>query len=101
MKHPHERFVQNAIFMIEVTPVIEKLMDEEFRYGEPEYSEAEGEISEICQKLNERLDEEGRGLLGALSDAYIHQNNLIVKDVFRSGFCAAVGLMMDYMKQKG
>ena len=70
MKHPHERFVQNAIFMIEVTPVIEKLMDEEFRYGEPEYSEAEGEISEICQKLNERLDEEGRGLLGALSDAY-------------------------------
>ena len=87
--------------MIEVTPVIEKLMDEEFRYGEPEYSEAEGKISEICQKLNELLDEEGRALLGALSDAYIHQNNLIVKDVFRSGFCATVGLMLDYMKQKG
>lgn len=79
--------------------MIEKLMDEEFRYGEPEFSKAEGQIVEIYQELRGMLDEEGKVLLDSLSDAYIRQNNLIVKEIFKSGFCSAVELMIDFLKQ--
>lgn len=79
--------------------MIERLMNEEFRYGEPGSSKAEGQIAEIYQELRGMLDREGRILLEKLSDAYIRQNNLIVKDVFKSGFCSAVELMIDFLKQ--
>lgn len=80
--------------------MIERLMNEESRYGEPDFSRTKRQITEICQKLNEILDEDGQRLVDSLTAAYIHQNNLILKDVFKSGFCAAMELMMEFLNQK-
>ena len=81
--------------------MIERLMDEEFQYGEPAFSKAGEQIEDMRQKLNRMLDAEGRALLDSMADAYIHQNNLIQRDVFRAGFCAAVELMLDFLRRRG
>jgi len=75
--------------------MIERLMNQEFRYGEPEYSHLEKEIQEMKDVLAKQLDEEGWKLLDQLSSAYIRQGHAMLNNAFADGFCTAVKLMMD------
>ena len=50
--------------------MIERLLEKEKRFGEPDYSRAMQEILAASEKLSEYLRPEGKELLDKLSDAY-------------------------------
>ncbi len=75
--------------------MIEKLLDEEYPYGEPEYSCTEKQITELKAAIELQLDQKGKTLLEQISDAYLHQNAVIIKDAFVGGFCTAFEIMLD------
>lgn len=80
--------------------MIEQLMDPERSYGEPEYSKMSRQINNLKQKMMEQLDQEGRELLEELSDSYIHQGNVMIRDAFVDGFCTAIGLVLESQQRK-
>lgn len=80
--------------------MIERLMNQELRYGEPEFSKAEDKILKLQQELSTLLSEDGQRLLSQLTDEYIHQGNIMMNDVFIAGFCAAVEVMLDFLHHK-
>lgn len=80
--------------------MIERLMDLEHLCCGPEHVEMSKQLAQLKQKLSERLDREGKELLERISDAYLNQNNDLLECVFSDGFCAAVGLMLDYLTHK-
>lgn len=75
--------------------MIERLFDEERTYGEPQYSEAAEQINEVRQLLMGRLDSEGQALLEQLTDLYIRQSGLELKDAFAEGFSVAIKLLVE------
>lgn len=80
--------------------MIEQLMNPELQYGEPEYSKIGTQICEVQDLLAERLDADTQRLLEQLSDLYIRQGNVMLKDVFAEGFCTAVEFMLDFLRHK-
>jgi len=80
--------------------MIERLMDLERPYGEPEYSRLSEQITQLKQELIIQLDQEGRERLEQLSDTYIRQATVILRDAFADGFWSAVELMLEYKQRK-
>ena len=80
--------------------MIEKLMNPELPYGEPEYSEIGKEINSLMERLAEKLDADDRPLLEQLADLHVHQANAVAEDTYVAGFCAAVDLMLDYLRHR-
>lgn len=78
--------------------MIERLMNPERPYGEPEYSKISKQINNLRQQLQEQLDKENHSLLEQLCDAYIRQGNAMLPDAFTDGFWSAVELMLEYNK---
>ena len=75
--------------------MIERLFDEERTYGGPQHSKAAAQINEVRQLLMGHLDSEGQALLEQLSDLYIRQSGLELKDAFAEGFSVAVKLLAE------
>ena len=80
--------------------MIEKLMNPELPYGEPEYSETGKEINSLMERLTAKLDAGDRALLEQLADLHAHRANAVAEDTYVAGFCAAVDLMLDYLRHR-
>ena len=80
--------------------MIEKLMNPELPYGEPEYSEIGQEINSVMERLAAKLETGDRLLLEQLADLHAHRANVVAEDTYVAGFCAAIDLVVDYLRQK-
>ena len=80
--------------------MIERLVDLERQYGEPEYSKLSKQIIVLQEKLKKQLGPEGKEWLEQLCDAYIRQGTVILYDVFADGFWSAVDIMVEYLRHK-
>ena len=78
--------------------MIERLMDMERSYGEPEYGRLSQQITQLRRTLERQLDQEGLADLERLSDGYIRQGGILLRSGFTEGFCCAVELMLEYHK---
>ena len=76
--------------------MIERLMNPELPYGEPECRE----INALMERLGEGMDADGRTLLERLADLHTHRANVVAESTYIAGFCAAVDLMMDYLRRR-
>ena len=74
--------------------MIEKLMNPELPYGEPEYSEIGKEINSLMERLAVKLEAGDRALLEQLADLHAHQANFVAVDTYVAGFCAALDLVV-------
>lgn len=79
--------------------MIERLMNPERPYGEPEYSRLSEQITQLKQELIIQLDQEGRERLEQLTDAYLRQENAVLRDAFADGFWSAVELMLEFQRR--
>ena len=66
--------------------MIEKLMDMERTYGEPEYGRISEQATILRKELCEMLGNEGRIYLERLEDTYLRRENTVLRDAFRQGF---------------
>ena len=76
--------------------MIERLMDMERSYGEPEYSKLSHQITQLRRALERQLDQEGLADLERLSDGYIRQGGILLHSGFTEGFCCAVELIQKH-----
>ena len=76
--------------------MIERLMDMERSYGEPEYSKLSHQITQLRRALERQLDQEGLADLERLSDGYIRQGGILLHRGFTEGFCCAVELIQKH-----
>lgn len=89
-----------AIFICEVIPMIEKLMDPERPYGEPAYSKLSEQIHQLQQAISVQLMPENQKQMEQLADAYIRRETAALSDAFADGFWTAVELMMELYQRK-
>ena len=80
--------------------MIERLMNQERPYGEPEYSKWAEEITRLKNMLCKQLDQSGKQQLEQMEDAYLRRENAALCDAFADGFWSAVELMLEYQQQK-
>ena len=80
--------------------MIEKLMNPELPYGEPEYSEIGKEINGLMERLAEKLEVSDRLLLEQLADLHAHRANVVAEDTYVAGFCVALDLVVDYLRHR-
>ena len=80
--------------------MIEKMMNPELPYGEPEYSELGREINDLMERLAAKMDADDRPLLEQLADLHAHRANVVAEDTYVAGFCAAVDLVLDYLRHR-
>lgn len=79
--------------------MIERLMDMERSYGEPEYSKLSHQITQLRQVLEQQLNQEGLADLERLTEAYIRQGNVLLSDGFAEGFWSAINLALEHYMQ--
>ena len=80
--------------------MIERLIDPERPYGEPEYSILSEQLTQLKQQLCSQLTQEGKDRLEQLTDIFIRQETAILHDAFADGFWTAVELMLDFQQRK-
>ena len=80
--------------------MIEKMMNPELPYGEPEYSELGREINDLMERLAAKLEADDRMLLEELADLHAHRANVVAEDTYVAGFCAAFDLVVDYLRHR-
>ncbi len=80
--------------------MMERLMNQEHPYGEPEYSRLSEEIAKLKTLLCGQLDTDGKRNLDQLSDIYVHQETAVLRDAFSEGFWTAVELVQEYERWK-
>lgn len=73
-------------------------MQEEARYGEPEYSRKSAEIDQTTRALYEILDADEKKRLAQLEDAYQAREAAAIRSAFQEGFCTAVRLALDVLE---
>lgn len=78
--------------------MIERLMKEATRFGEPEYSYAGKIISQATLNLSQKLDPEGKKLLSQLEEAYQDREAIAIHSAFQEGFCSAIWLALDILE---
>lgn len=80
--------------------MIERLINLERPYGEPEYSKLSKQITMLQEQLAKQLNQEGKEWLEQLSDAYIRQSTAILYGAFADGFWSAVELMLEFQHRE-
>ena len=75
-------------------------MKPELPYGEPEYSEIGKEINGLMERLAAKLEGGDRLLLEQLADFHTHRANVVAEDTYVAGFCAALDLVLDYLRHR-
>jgi hypothetical protein len=94
-----EAVAPGSYLFIEVVNMIERLMDMERSYGEPEYSKLSHQITQLRQALEQQLNQEGLADLERLTEAYIRQGNVLLSDGFAEGFWSAINLALEHYMQ--
>lgn len=75
--------------------MIELLFNEERQYGGPAANQMNEQIVKLRETLNNQMDSTQKALLGQLEALYIRQNSLMLRDAYKSGFAAAVRLLLE------
>ena len=78
--------------------MIERLMNLEHPYGEPQYRNLSEQIISLKQQLFSQLNRQGKDQLDQLTDNYLAQLAALREAAFFDGFCSAVDLMVDYLE---
>lgn len=78
--------------------MIERFINMERPYGEPAYSKQSEEISRLKNLLCSQLNCEGQECLEQLTNAYLRQENAVLRDAFTDGFWTAIELMLEFEK---
>ncbi len=73
--------------------IIERLLNREYPYGEPEFGRLGKKAAAIRNVLAAQLDETGQRLLDELADLEIERCVQAQEDAFEEGFCTGVKLM--------
>lgn len=80
--------------------MIERLMNLEHPYGEPQYRNLSEQTISLKQQLFSQLNRQGKDQLDQLTDNYLTQLAALREVAFIDGFCSAVDLMADYLEHK-
>ena len=80
--------------------MIERLINQELPYGEPEYSRSATQAEALMELLRTQLDLEGKTKLEELADIFAHQGNIVSQDMFVEGFCTALDMMAEYIRRR-
>lgn len=78
--------------------MIELLFNEERPYGGPSASYMTEQIAKLRETLKSQMDSTETTLLGQLEALYIRQNSAMLRDAYRSGFSAAVKLLLEAVR---
>jgi len=76
--------------------MIERLMNLERPYGEPEYDKLSKEISELRDSLCDKLDQDGKKWLEQMADTCVRRETAVLRDAFADGFWTAVELILEF-----
>lgn len=79
--------------------IIQRLMPDGKRFGEPEYSAANAATQRLRIALWTCLEPEQQLLLEQLETAYANQEQVVACGAFQDGFCNAVLLFREVMEQ--
>ena len=77
--------------------MMERLMEDGFRYGEPVYTQCSEEMIALSEELRKQLDREASDLLDRLEDVFVKRETASVEGAFREGFCRAALLALDVL----
>lgn len=75
--------------------MIEKLMNPERPYGEPDYSKLTEQINQLQCSISAQLPPQSQNEMEQLADAYIRRETAALSDAFADGFWTAAKLVLD------
>lgn len=79
--------------------MIEKLMNPEHPYGEPQYSRLSEQINQLQQSISAQLPLQNQKQMEQLADAYIRRETAVLHDAFADGFWTGLELMLEYYQK--
>ena len=81
--------------------MMERLMEDGFRYGEPVYTQCSEEMMTLSEELRKQLDRESAALLDKLEDVFVKRETASVEGAFREGVRVAILLALDLFLPSG
>ena len=81
--------------------MMERLMEDGFRYGEPVYTQCSEEMMALSEELRRQLDQETAALLDKLEDVFVKRETASVEGAFREGVRVAILLALDLFPPSG
>lgn len=81
--------------------MMERLMEDGFRYGEPVYTQCSEEMMALSEELRKQLDHETAALLDKLEDVFVKRETASVEGAFRDGVRVAILLALDLFPPSG
>ena len=81
--------------------MMERLMEDGFRYGEPVYTQCSEEMMVLSEELRRQLDQETAALLDKLEDVFVKRETASVEGAFREGVRVAILLALDLFLPSG
>ena len=81
--------------------MMERLMEDGFRYGEPVYTQCSEEMMALSEELRRQLDQETAALLDKLEDVFVKRETASVEGAFREGVRVAILLALDLFLPSG
>ena len=79
--------------------MIEKLMNPERPYGEPDYSKLTEQINQLRGSISTQLPPQSQNEMEQLADAYIRRETAALSDAFADGFWAGLELMLEFRQR--
>lgn len=80
--------------------MIEKLMNPERPYGEPDYSKLTDQIDQLRCSISAQLSPQSQNEMEQLAEAYIRRETAALSDAFTDGFWAAVKLVLELYRRE-
>ena len=77
--------------------MMERLMEDGFRYGEPVYIQCSEEMMALSEELRKQLDQETAALLDKLEDVFVKRETASVEGAFREGVRVAIVPKLNYI----
>ena len=81
--------------------MMERLMEDGFRYGEPVYTQCSEEMMALSEELRRQLDREYAALLDKLEDVFVKRETASLEGAFREGIRVAILLVLDLFPPSG
>lgn len=81
--------------------MMERLMEDGFRYGEPVYTHCSEEMMALSEELRRQLNRESADLLDKLEDVFVKRETASVEGAFREGVRVAILLALDLFPPSG
>ena len=81
--------------------MMERLMEDGFRYGEPVSTQCSEEMIALSEELRKQLDQETAALLDKLEEVFVKRETASVEGAFREGVRVAILLALDLFPPSG